>query len=415
MRFRLLGSRMGRGFMAGPFIAALGALAVPMPAGSGARGALASEDSPATGPTIAILATRPGGEHTSLYLAAVGAAPADLPGPVATFNHLAGAAVRAAIVPETDTVLAIADVATTRDASFNASLFKLAPHTPPERLCDDVVHGSRPLVTSSGRAFVARGLAGPADPPGKPLVYRVDQLSVDEVDLGTGATRTIHSYSGYLTFLAGSRGREVFLYRVGPAGADLVAVDVDSGEPRVILGDMPPYARDFSIDDAAGAIVFQERHETDSATWVVDRVDLATGSRERLHESRSMNLAPHSWPDGGVTYNPDGRAGLSILIGGLTGGLTGGAPPLHDGSAQPGAAAARPLVGPLPKPLGAGVDLVLATSSDRAWIAVLHTAPGALPVPFAISAETGRAAAVAAPPGTRVTIAGFVGSKAGAQ
>lgn len=408
MRFRLLGARMGRGFMAGPFIAALGALAVPMPSESGgARGALASEDSPATGPTIAILATRPGGEHTSLYLAAVGAAPADLPGPVATFNHLAGAAVRAEVVPDTVAVLAVADVATTRDASFNASLFKLAPHTPPERLCDDVVHGSRPLVTSAGRAFVARGAAGPADSPGKPLVYRVDQLSVDEVDLGTGATRTIHTYSGYLTFLAGSRGREVFLYRVGPRGADLVAVDVDSGAPRVILGDMPPYARDFSIDDAAGAIVFQERHETDRATWVVDRVDLATGSRERLHESRSMNLAPHSWPDGGVTYNPDGRAGLSILI--------GGAPPSHDRSAQPGGAAPRALVGPIAGPLGSGVDLVLATSSDRAWIAGLHTAPGALPVPFAISAVTGKAAAVAAPPGTRVTIAGFVASKAGGQ
>lgn len=386
--------------LAGPLIAALGALAAPILSRGGAQPAIASNDHPATGPTVAILATRPGGEHTSLYLAAVGASVADLPGPVATFNHLAGAAVRAEVVPGTGTVLAIADVAPTRDASFNASLFKLAPHTPPERLCDGVVHASRPLVTEAGRAFVARGAAGPPPPPHQPLVYRVDELAVDEVDLATGATRTIHTYSGYLTFLAGSRGRELILYRVGPSGADLVAVDVDSGDPRVILAQMPPYARDFSIDDDAGTIVFQERHEIDPALWVIDRVDLTTGSRERLHESRRMSLAPHSWPGGGVVYNPD-QAGLAVLI----------AAPASPDPKERSISAGRPIAGPL----GAGVDLVLARSPDRAWVAGLHTVPGALPVPFAIRAATGEAAAIAAPPGTRVTIAGFVPAKAGAK
>jgi hypothetical protein len=142
-----------------------------------------------------------------------------------------------------------------------------------------------------------------------------------------------------------------------------------------------PYARDFSIDATRGAVVMQERDEQDSRSWTIDRVDLATGARTRLHTSASMALAPFAWPGGGVAFNPEGRGGL--------------APLLH------GRALSR-------APLGDGVDLVRAVSSDGAWVAALHTLPGKLPVPFAIDTRTGAAAPLAAPPGTRVEVAGFV-------
>ncbi len=374
---------------------ALAAGAVPLGGGRlGAPRALASGDTPTTGSVLALLAGRPGAEHTSLYLAPVGGSGAAL-APVATFGHLPGAAVRGAVLPGSSTVVAIADTAPTRDASFAASLFLLRPHAPPERLVDGVVHASRPLVTPAGRVFVSRGLAGPeTDALGSksaPASMRIDQLSIDEIDPETGATRPVLSYTGFLAFLAGSFDNEVLVYRVGPAGADLVGVDADSAKVRVILGDLLPFARDFSVDEAARRIVFEERDEASSSTWVVDEANLESGARKRLYQSATAALAPHLWPaapgaDPGappvVALSPGGKAGMRLV---------GGGPALAD-------------------PLGQGVDLVLATSSDGASVAALHTRPGSLPVPFAVETATGSAASVAAPPGARVTIAGFVGA-----
>jgi hypothetical protein len=121
---------------------------------------------------------------------------------------------------------------------------------------------------------------------------------------------------------------------------------------------------------------------------VVDRVDLTSGKKTRLFEGSSLNLAPHAWPGGAVAYNADGRSGLALL----------------------GAGALE-----VRSPLGEGVDVVLATSQDRRWLAALHTVQGALPAPFAINTETGAALALHGPPGARIAIAGFVPAERGAK
>jgi hypothetical protein len=370
--------------LGGLTLAALGALLplVNNPANNTVKSAMpeafASGALRANGPTVALLATRPGALHTSLYLAPAGAS--ETSAPVATFTHLAGAVVRGSVIPGTSIVLATADTKPTRDLSFNASLFRVAPHEPPEALCDGVVHASRPLVTASGRVFISRGSPGVEEAGATTM--RVDDLSIEEVDPATGALRPIHTMSGYLAFLAGSIGSEVLLYRVSPGGADIVAVDADSGAVRPILPSLPPFARDFSVDEGSRALVFQGRHETDSRTWVIDRVDLTSGKKTRLYEGGSLTLAPHAWPGGAVVFNPDG-SGLKLL------GAGEGAPALQG-------------------PLGEGVDVVLAASQDKRWLAALHTVPGALPAAFAVSTETGAALALHGPPGARIAVAGFV-------
>jgi hypothetical protein len=336
------------------------------------RPAFAGDPRAAAGPAVALLATPPGGAHTALYLTRAGAAAAGAP--VATFTHAEDAAVRGATLPGSDVVLAVADTLASRDLSFAASLFRVAPHAPPALLCDRVVHASRPLVTAAGRVFVSRGVAGPA----APSALRTDALTIDEIDPATGAARTVLTLPGYLAFLAGAHGAEILVYRVAQGGADLIGLDPDTGAQRR-LAPLLPFARDFSVE--GGAVVFQERDEQDSRAWTIDRVDLTTLTRTRLHTDPSASLAPFAWPGGGVAWSRAGHGGLALL-----------------GSGRPLAAA----------PLGEGVDLVRAVSGDRAWVAALHTVPGQLPVAFAVDTRTGAAAALPAPVGVRVEIAGFV-------
>lgn len=333
----------------------------------------------ASGPLVALLLTRPGAGYTSLTLARAGES--SLPTPIARFDHADNAVVKGAILPGTSVVLAVADTAATRDLSFASSLFRVEPHRAAERLCDGVAYASRPLVTAAGRVFVSRGTAGPEPAAAPKLAGRDDALAIDEIDPATGSARTVHSFAGYLAFLAGEHGREILVYRVGAAGADLIGVDPDTGTARVIAPSLLPFARDFSVDPARGAVVFQERDERDSRTWVIDRLDLATGARTRLAASSSMSLAPSVWPGGGVAYAPDSRGGLALIGREMK--------PIH-------------------APTGDGVDQVQALSRDGAWVAALHTRPGELPVAFAIEAATGRALAWPTAAGARVAIAGFV-------
>ena len=332
----------------------------------------------ASGPTVALLLTRPGAGYTSLVLAGVGESVA--PAPVARFDHAEAGVVKGAILPGTSVVLAVADTAATRDLSFASSLFRVEPHRPAERLVDGLVYASRPLVTAAGRVFVSRGTAG-SEPAAPKSEGREDALTIDEVDPATGSARTVHSFTGYLAFLAGEHGREIVVYRVGAAGADLIGVDPDTGAARVIAPSMLPFARDFSVDPARGALVFQERDERDARTWVVDRMDLATGARTRLATSSRMSLAPSVWPGGGVAYAPDSRGGLTLM--------------------------GREMKA-IRAPTGDGVDQVQAASRDGVWVAALHTRPGELPVAFAIEASTGRSLALPSSAGARVAIAGFV-------
>lgn len=349
---------------------------------SGQRGgapAAAQDAVTASGPTVALLVTRPGAGYSSLVLTRAGASAE--PVPVARFDHAAGAAVKGVVLPGTSAVLAVADTVATRDLSFASSLFRVEPHRPASRLCDGLVYASRPLVTKAGRVFVSRGTAGPAPSAASTLDGREDALVIDEIDPGTGHARTVHSFAGYLAFLAGAHGREILVYRVGAAGADLVSVDADSGDVRVIAPSLLPFARDFSVDAERGAVVFQERDERDSRTWVVDRVDLASGARTRLAAARSMSLAPSVWPGGGVAYSPDGRSGLTLI--------------------------GRKMK-PIQAPTGEGIDQVQALSEDGAWVAALHTRPGQFPLAFAIESATGSTLALPAAAGAHVAVAGFV-------
>lgn len=356
------------------------AAALAYPPRDGERTAHAAAKPEAKGPRTALVATRPGAELSSLYV--VRAGDSENLAPVATFNHLPDATVRAAVVPGAEIVLATADTTLTRDPSFNASLFRLTPHAPPETLVDRVVHASRPLVTRAARIFVARGIAG-NEVEGQ---MRIDALAIDEVNASTGQTQSIHAANALFLHIVGEAGREIVLYRVFPDHADIVGVDPDSMAVRVIEKSIPPFARDFSIDAEGRTIVLQNRHETDARTWVVDRIDVATGKTQRLFASPSMTLAPSILPRGSVLFNPPGR-GLSALEA-----------PHH-----------------VAGPLGPGVDVVAASTPDEVFVAALHTQPSAFATPFLVETTTGAAIVLPAPNESRIALAGFFPESGGAR
>lgn len=288
---------------------------------------------------------------------------------ITTFEHLEGS-VRAALLPD-GAVLAAAPLTPGDDRSFDGGLWKLEP-SGAELLCDALTHASRPLVTPDGRVFVARGTAGEWFTPTE---MRVDHLTVDEIDPASGVVVTLHRFRGYLVHLAGWHDGRVLVYRVGPNIADLVAIDADSGDLKTVRK-LPPFARDFSVD--GDRLVYRERDDRDSRVWVVETIDLSSGRSQRLHEGPSFSVAPHAWPGGGIALSPEGR-GLELL---------GSRDRLH-------------------APLGAGVDVVRAVSSDGRFVALLHTREGALDVPFVVDRRSSSSFRLPVPAGTRVDIAGF--------
>lgn len=332
--------------------------------------------------TVAIVATPKDARVSSLYLVRTDHKSALAP--VATFDHVKGAAVRASVAPD-GTTFVVADTHGFRDASFAASLIALVPGSARRVLADRVVHASRALVTNTGRVFVARGDAGTEG--AFPGALRVDALSIDEIDVATGGARTVHAFEGYVTFLAGALGDEIFVYRVGPDKAELIAVKPDMpASVRVVIPELP-LARDFSIDEARGSLVYTARDKNAAGAWVVERASLATGARTRLHEGTSMSVAPHAASGAGVLWNPGGVGGLAML------------------------GVAADTIGPL----GAGVDLITADAPDLGLVAGVHTEQGKLPVPFVLDVASMRAAALDFPSGTRVTVAGFLLARTGGQ
>jgi hypothetical protein len=327
-------------------------------------------------PPLALIATRDG--HSELYLARPGD---KLGSPKASFDHLPEGNVRARVLPG-GSVLAAAPITPGRDVSFNGGLLRLEPASGSVLpLCSGLTHASRPLVAPSGRVFVERGSAGPPSLDGS---LRVDDLRIDEVDPLSGGLRAIHSMSGFVLHLAGWHDGEVLLYRVASSRSDIVAVDPDSRSVRVVLPTLPPFARDFSVDQQAGRLVYRGRHEHDTRRWVVDSVDLRSGHRRRIYEGRSFSLAPHAWPGGGVAINP-ARAGLELI---------GASDAVH-------------------RPFGPGVDMLRDVSSSGRFVALLHSFPpnkhrGRQAHPFVIDRKSDRSAAIEVVPGARHAIAGFV-------
>jgi len=312
-----------------------------------ALAALLASGTAAAEPRVALLATDPQGDDTELYFVA---ADAPLPPAVASFNHLEGASVQAAVVPGTDTVVAVADREPARDASFASGLVRLAPGAPPWWLINRVVVASRPLVTADGKIFVTRGNAG-AD---RGDDYRIDSFTVDEIDLESGRPRMVHATGGYLVHLAGAWRGDLLLYRVAPEGADLVAQPIAGGTPRVLLPSLPPYARDFTVDPAGG-LLFQNLA---GRRWVVERLDLAARVAVPIFMKSEVAAAPQLWPDGRLSLAADRR--------------------------------------------------VVALSADRRHAAVIVSGPGGRPVPLVVDVSTGVGRELPSPEGRRVTLAGFV-------
>ena len=330
-------------------------------------------------PPVALVATIPGAAESRLYVALPGQA---LPPPVLEFHHLPGGSLRAAVWSGAPVVLATAPTTPGRDRSFDGGLYRLDPNTGVKRLCTNLAHASRPLISPTGRVFVARGAAGP--PPATEGRMRIDELTVDEVDPHSGAITTVHQTTGYLAHLAGWHDGRVLIYRVGPATADIVAVSPDTGKTEILLASLPPFARDFSVDPVTPRLVYRGRHQSDARRWVVDALDLSTGSQTRLYDGVSFSLAPHVWPGGSLAINPR-RGGLRLI-----------------GSSDP-----------IASPLGPGVDVIRSLSNTERYVVFLHTVQGSLPVPSVIDRKSGATRRLAAPPGTRVAIAGLVSSTGG--
>lgn len=332
-------------------------------------------------PPIALVLTGPASGQSELrYLRARGPARAptlELGPVVARVRHLGDGSVRAAVVPASADVAVVAPVTPGRDRSFEGGLFLLTADGGSHLLCRDVVSASAPLPLTDGRVVVARGQAGPW--PSEPSELRIDSFALDLVDPVTGSVATLHRYDGYLLHVGGQAEGELVVYRVGPAGADLVAISLTDGAQRPLVTPLLPFARDFSVDPRRGALVLRERDEHDQGLWVVDEVDLATGARSRLFEDRAFALAPHVWPDGAVAVNP-ARGGLSLL-----------------GTDE------RPN-----RPPGIGVDGVRAISADDRFVVLQRSAPSKLPVAWLLDRTAAFTAMLPTPRAEAVAVAGFV-------
>jgi hypothetical protein len=281
-------------------------------------------------------------------------------GPTVTaeLEHLPDGSPHGALLPGGGAVV-VADRTPDFDRSFAGALLRVEGARVTE-LCDRVVHASTPLVTADGRVFVERGRAGPD--AGDRL--RVDELTVEEA--ASEGMRVVLSARAYLLHLAGADGRELIVYRVDPEGASLVGVNMNSGAARTIVRTLPPFARDFTVE--AGQLVFANRDDERRDRWVIERVDLPSGRRTRLHTSESQALAPRVL-GGDVAFNDHG---LRMLGGGRV---------EHR----------------------AGDDVVEAVSGERA--ALLHYSGGALPELELL--DGGQVRQIAAPENTHLQVVGF--------
>jgi len=300
--------RRGLGSWASGFAAlVLGLVTAVALLGRSDQAAIASQPPPVI---AAILSSPVGAENTDLIFQPVGA-PDPVP-PAATLRHAPGAIVRGQVLIGTRTVMVVADTLEQRDPSWAASLARLDAARPAAMLVDRVYHASRPLVTSAGRVFVLRGRPGsdPTPDEARRGELRTDELTIDEIDPFSGAARTVHSYAGYIAYLAGSLADEIFLYRVAFAHADIVAVDVNSGAVRVLAPSILPFARDFSADATSHALLFTNRDASATDIWVAERLDLVSGALTPVATAPRWSLAPRvSSADGQWSAVRDERPG----------------------------------------------------------------------------------------------------------
>jgi len=263
----------------------------------------------AASPDVAVLSTRPGDGFTELRFQKPGAA--ELSPAVARFDHLDDATALGALIPNTRKVLATATVLP-GDASFASALMLLEAGQPTRVLADQVAVANRPFVTSTGRIFIQRGVAGASVTPNLPgpkprnAQLRVDALRIDEIRLDA-EPRTVFSTQGYTAFIAGINGMELIVYRVTPSDAQLVAINVDTLTQRT-LARLEPLARDFVVDETAHRVVFT-LGESATRSWHVVSVDLRTGDLTTLTTGILPSLLPFVL-DGRVAFSAGANGGL---------------------------------------------------------------------------------------------------------
>lgn len=325
-------------------------------------------------PRVALWATEPGASASTLHFSQPGAATE--PPAIARIEHAPDGEVRGALLPSGGRAVVVADMERRRDPSFGAWLVLVDPGHDNRVLATGCAHASRPWVLPSGRVLVQRGVPGPEVAPANAQAgeLRTDALSVDEIDPQSGALRPLHQYSGYITHIAGILEGEVLLYRVAHQLADLVAVNLDSGALRVLAQPIPAHARDFSVDQTSRSVVFAN---LDPTGWHVDRLFVASGQRQTVARAGGMWVTPSVWPNGSVLVN-DGRGGVAI----------GGRGPS--------------------RALGPGFDEVSSVSPDGRHVALLHRVPSGFARAFVTDVDGDAVLDVPAPPGRRLSVAGFL-------
>ncbi len=269
----------------------------------------ASPASPASAGPVALLATPARADATAsevrLVEVAGGASPTTRELFRSTLFHARGAVVRGDVLAGGRVVVLVADEAgaAQADPDWGAALHRVDA-TGARLLARGLYHASRPLASADGSVYVERGASGPWPTRDEAQAgrLRTDALALDAIDPVSGAARTVTTWTGYTLHIAGELGGDLVVYRVAYEGAELVAIDRASGRVRRVAP-LAAFARDFSIDAARGAVVLGNRDEKDSRTWVVDRIDLRSGARERLHAQRDEAPVPYLTPGGDVRWS----------------------------------------------------------------------------------------------------------------
>jgi hypothetical protein len=203
-------------------------------------------------------------------------------------------------------VVAVAVAEAGRDLSFASHLYLLEPGAPQRDLADRALLGTRPFVSAAGRVFVVRGRAGPEgfEPRAR---LRLDEITVDEINLRTGQTRTVYSFAGYAAFVFGEHQGALALYRVGPEGGEFLTVHPDALGVTPVAK-VPALARDFTVDARRGAFVYTQGDA--AGQWWVEALELASGRTRVLARGEGMALLPTVFPDGAVGVSAGRGAGL---------------------------------------------------------------------------------------------------------
>jgi hypothetical protein len=263
---------------------------------------------------------------------------------LASIGHTKGSPIRGAVLGSVAFV--VAQEEGPRGTTYDGALLRVESGKV-TKLVGQVMRAATPIVTSSGRVLVARGVDGD-DPPqaeAQKLTLRTDQLTIDDVDPVTGAARTLWKGQGYQAFLATSAGNEVVVYHSAPGGASILALDPATGATRPLWTNAVPFARDFSFDRTHGALVFVDL-AMDGRTYEILSLDLASGARKSLYSTTNEHAMPFALPAGDVAFSSDGDRGLAVLKVGQQ---------------------------RLVAPLGDGSDAATHASADGRWIAVRHT------------------------------------------